>query len=99
MEIFFLYILYSKENDRIYIGQTNDIDKRLKRHNSGYEKATKAYIPWVLIYIEDFTTREDALQREKYWKQSNNRRRIRNEILRNYFYNNEGGRISDFGPA
>ena len=50
---FFVYILFSKKFDTFYIGQTNNVEERYNRHNKGYEKATKRYIPWKLIgYIE-----------------------------------------------
>ncbi len=39
----FVYILYSEEHDSHYIGQTNDVTERLKRHNLGMEKATARY--------------------------------------------------------
>jgi hypothetical protein len=35
--MFFVYGLYSEAHDRLYIGQTNDLVNRLRRHNSGYE--------------------------------------------------------------
>ncbi len=68
---FTVYILKSELHERYYIGQTNDIEKRLIRHNKGYVKSTKAYIPWTLVYVEDFKTRNESVSRElelKRWK-------------------------------
>ncbi len=62
--MFTVYILYSKHFDRYYIGQTNDIEKRLVRHNKGYVKSTKAYKPWELVYSEEYPTRKEAVNRE-----------------------------------
>ncbi|MBK8774788.1 MAG: GIY-YIG nuclease family protein [Ferruginibacter sp.] len=45
---YFVYILYAADFDKFYIGQTADVDERLLRHNSGREKATHPYRPWVL---------------------------------------------------
>jgi putative endonuclease len=47
---------------------TNNIEKRIKEHNSGYEKTTKPYAPFTLIYTEKLATRSEARIREKYFK-------------------------------
>ena len=47
---------------------TNNLEKRLKEHNSGYEKTTKPYAPFKFIYKEELTTRPEARIREKYFK-------------------------------
>ncbi|MEK7307599.1 MAG: GIY-YIG nuclease family protein [Nitrospirota bacterium] len=52
MNIFFVYILRSKKDGYIYIGQTNNIFKRLVKHNKGQIKSTKYRIPFELIYFE-----------------------------------------------
>lgn len=62
--MFYIYILYSEKFDPYYIGQTNDLDKRVERHNKGYVKSTKAYKPWNLVYSEVFETRLESVQRE-----------------------------------
>ncbi len=66
--MFYVYILFSDKFDRFYIGQTNNIESRLLRHNKGYVKSTKAYKPWDLIHTERFSSRSDALKRESYLK-------------------------------
>ena len=64
----FFYIIYNERHDRYYIGQTNNLDSRVKRHNSGQVRSTKAYLPWVLVYKEIFESRSLAVRREKYLK-------------------------------
>ena len=59
-----LYILYSQAHGRYYVGSTKDVPERLRRHNAGLVKSTKAYRPWILVYKEDFTTRSEARKRE-----------------------------------
>ncbi len=66
--MFYTYILYTEKFDRFYIGQTNNLDNRIERHNNGYVKSTKAYIPWEIVYSEAFQTRALATQREKQLK-------------------------------
>ena len=51
---YFVYILKSEIDGRLYKGQTRDIDKRIKEHNSGKTKSTKGYKPWKLVYFETF---------------------------------------------
>jgi putative endonuclease len=63
-----VYAILSKVDGRIYVGQTQDIGKRVKEHNNGTTKSTKAYIPWTLFFYERCANREQARKREKYWK-------------------------------
>ncbi len=60
-----VYILYSQKRSRYYVGQTQNITKRLERHNKGLVKSTKSGVPWDLvttIYVEN---RSEALLLEK----------------------------------
>ena len=51
--MFFVYILYSKNFDKTYTGQTKDIENRLLEHNETSLKGfTVSYRPWILIYTE-----------------------------------------------
>jgi putative endonuclease len=59
--MFFTYILYSEKFDRFYIGQTNDLTKRILRHNNGYVYSTKAFKPWKIVYFKEFETRAESL--------------------------------------
>ena len=69
--MYFLYILQSQTTGKLYIGQTNNLDDRVKRHQENRNKATKGRGPWILIYHLHFTTRAEAVQLEiklKAWK-------------------------------
>ncbi|MCL4548300.1 MAG: GIY-YIG nuclease family protein [Bacteroidetes bacterium] len=59
-----VYILKSMVRDRFYICHTADLDKRLKEHNAGRTKSTKAYVPWKVIYTENYETKSQAVRRE-----------------------------------
>ena len=66
----FVYILRS-ENNRYYIGASDNVSKRLNYHNSGRVKSTKPYMPWSLIYTEKYNTLSEARKREsqiKNWR-------------------------------
>ena len=66
--MYYVYVLESVVDKRLYKGHTQDVEKRLKEHNSGKVKSTKGYKPWELKYIETFETRKEAVKREKYLK-------------------------------
>ena len=59
-----VYILYSKTSLKYYTGQTNNLEDRLFRHNSGLSLSTKTGRPWSLIYQIQFNTRSEAVQLE-----------------------------------
>lgn len=63
--MYYFYVLYSPAKGRIYKGHTQNVDTRLRQHNQGNTKSTKAGIPWILIYTEEFTSRVEAITREK----------------------------------
>ena len=66
--MFYVYVLRSLSRNYIYVGLTNDVRKRLRQHNSGLNRTTRAYRPFELIRIETFSTRIAARKREKYFK-------------------------------
>ncbi len=69
--MFYTYILKSEKNDSYYIGSCKDINKRIDLHNGGYVKSTKRYIPWKVVYNEEYKTLLEARKREsqiKSWK-------------------------------
>ena len=74
--MYFVYILYSKNFDRYYVGQCENLVIRLTRHNAKGVPSTKPYIPWQLVYSENFTTRALATAREKEIKNKKSRRYI-----------------------
>lgn len=64
--MFYVYILRTSGNT-LYIGQTNNLDKRLKEHRDKTGKSAKYLRPFSslkLVYFEKFKTRREAMQRE-----------------------------------
>ena len=47
---------------------TSNLEERIRRHNDGRERTTRAYRPFELIYSEEYPTGEEARKREKYFK-------------------------------
>jgi putative endonuclease len=66
--IYSVYVLRSQNHPRFYIGMTTNFERRLRQHNSGHTKSTRAYKPWVLVIIEEYDDAVTAREREKYLK-------------------------------
>ena len=67
---YFVYILASKKHGTLYIGATNDIRARLELHRSGKgSEFVKKYGVTRLVYMEEYATPQEAIQREKQLKE------------------------------
>ena len=77
---YFTYVIYSDFHKRLYKGHCEDITKRLKEHNEGKTKSIKAFIPFRLVYYEEFSTRSEAVEREKYFKTAAGRRFLKGKL-------------------
>ena len=66
--MWYVYAIISEINEFIYVGMCLDLDRRLKEHNNGKSKFTKAYLPWKFLYTEFVGDRINARAREKYLK-------------------------------
>jgi putative endonuclease len=60
----YVYILKSKLDKGLYIGQTSDLRKRLEEHNAGKNTSTKSRVPFELIYYEAYSNSNLAKLRE-----------------------------------
>lgn len=60
-----IYILQSLRDGKYYIGYTTDVAERLKFHNAGLQRSTLHRTPFRLVLVEDYATKQEALQREK----------------------------------
>lgn len=66
---FKVYILYSINHNKFYIGQTSNIEQRMIQHNStSVNSYTAKFRPWVLTISLDTKTRAHAMKIEKYLK-------------------------------
>jgi len=63
--MFYVYILQSRKDQKYYIGQTNNLAKRLTYYNCGKVSATKNIRPFQVVYSERYNTRSEAMCREK----------------------------------
>ena len=67
-----VYILYSEQLDKFYVGRTSDaLDERIRRHLSQHDGFTGRAKDWNLVYSQAFDQKTDAVRREveiKSWK-------------------------------
>lgn len=74
MNNYYVYILASKKDGVLYIGVTNDLVRRICEHKRGISDGfSKKYNIKMLVYYEQTTNIESALNREKClkrWKRS-----------------------------
>ncbi|QQS65394.1 GIY-YIG nuclease family protein [Candidatus Saccharibacteria bacterium] len=80
--MYVVYAIYNRLLDKVYIGQTSDIDKRIKEHNlhtfAGFTSRFEG--KWELIFKESVATRSEALKREKQLKSYRGREFIKTHI-------------------
>jgi putative endonuclease len=76
-----VYALRSLQRNYIYVGLTEDLDRRIHQHNTGLSSTTRPYAPFILIYSTNFPTRAEARHKEKYLKSG-----IGKEFLRGLKY-------------
>ena len=63
--MYFTYIIQSTKTNRFYIGSTGNITERIQQHNNGVTKSTRNHGPYVLVHLETYETRGEAVKREK----------------------------------
>jgi putative endonuclease len=66
--MYFSYILKSLKDGRYYYGSTEDVAKRLIKHNSGQVRSTKGRRPFIIHFVEEHLNRSLAFQREMFYK-------------------------------
>jgi putative endonuclease len=87
----YTYILFSKKDKQLYIGFTDNLRSRFKRHQLGFVKTTKNRRPLMLIYYEAYINTIDAKRREKYLRGGNGRKEQKIQLrscLENLRYKN-----------
>jgi len=71
--MFYVYVLRSHKNGYRYIGQTNNLERRLREHNEGLTKSIKFQLPFAVEFTEEYSTRVEAVRREKFLKSGQGR--------------------------
>jgi putative endonuclease len=67
--MYYVYILKSLKTDKLYIGHTDDLVRRLEEHNTGRGgRYTRQNGPWMLVNSSSFPDRASAVRRERFLK-------------------------------
>jgi len=74
---YFVYILRSFADRRLYVGFTDNLARRLSEHNAGKVPATRKRKPFAMVHAERYAERKEALRRERYLKSGRGREEIR----------------------
>ena len=77
--MFTVYVLRNPAG-RLYVGQTNDLERRLAEHGSGTSRWTKSRGAWDLVYQEAFPSRASAMRRERALKSGQGRTWLRGHL-------------------
>jgi putative endonuclease len=79
--MFTVYVIKSLHSGRLYVGYTENIDNRIKEHNRGKVRSTKAYIPYYLVYKEEYENKTLARKRELFLKSGQGRKFIKSKFI------------------
>jgi len=78
--MYFAYVLKSLNHNYFYKGHCHNLELRLTQHNSGMTKSIRPFIPFELVYFEEFEFEKDAILREKYFKTAAGRRYLKKKM-------------------
>ena len=97
-KMFYVYILYSNQLDRYYVGSTQDVENRIKAHLYNHKGFTSKAKDWNLVYHEQYANREEAYDRERQIKKWKSRIKIEQLVkgLQHPDNNREGRGFPDY---
>lgn len=76
----YVYVLKSRKDNKLYIGCTSNLKKRLAEHNTGSVRSTKSRLPFDLIFSENYESKYDAFNKEKYYKTAKGKKELVEKI-------------------
>jgi putative endonuclease len=82
--MFFVYAIKSVDRNYIYVGLTDNVDRRFNEHQYGKNRTTKPYRPFIFFYQECFLTRIEARQREKVLKSGAGKEFLKELLTKRY---------------
>ncbi len=80
VKIYYTYVLKSKKDNKLYIGHTDNLKRRLTEHNKGFVDSTKTRRPLILVYYEACLDEIKSIHREKYFKTGFGRRFLKTRV-------------------
>ena len=78
--MYFVYVLYSKKDMKLYTGRTTNLKQRISDHNCGNNISTRHRRPLELIYYEAYKEELDAEGRERYLKSGSGKKHLQKQL-------------------
>jgi putative endonuclease len=78
--MYYVYVLISKKDNKLYIGFSCELKKRIKEYKLGKVNSTRLRLPIELVYYESCLNKYDAIHREKYLKSGPGRKYLKNRL-------------------
>ena len=75
--MFYIYFLQSTKDKNLYIGRTNNLNRRIHEHNSGKVQSTKSRIPFIFLGYESCDDEKESVILEKEWKKGYKREELK----------------------
>ena len=80
--MWYVYVLKSSKNGRLYTGSTNKLERRLEEHSSGKSVYTRNTRPYQLVYQEELTDELEARRLERFLKSGKGREFLQSRLDR-----------------
>ena len=87
--MFYVYIMQSLKDRKLYIGSTTDLRRRMAEHGSGKVRPTRHRLPLRLVCYEGYLHKEEAQRREKFLKSSDGHKDLAKRLTKSI--GNPGG--------
>lgn len=84
MKFYYVYVLQSLTKGFLYVGFTEDLKRRFRKHNNKEELSTKHYAPFELIHYEAYKNIKDGKRREGYFKTTKGKVTLK-QMLKEHF--------------
>jgi putative endonuclease len=65
---FYVYVLRSSKTGNRHVGYCENLEQGLRWHNAGHSTATRHGVPWIMVWSEVFSSKPDAIIKERYYK-------------------------------
>ncbi len=78
--MFYVYVLESQTSGRLYIGFSDNVERRINEHNKGKTTSTKNRGPWVLMGFIKTKSRREAIKLETKLKSFKRKDRVLNYL-------------------
>jgi putative endonuclease len=72
-KVYYTYVLKSERDNRLYIGSTSNLSRRINEHNRGKVRSTKGRRPFSIVYHEEYEDKTSARKRELFFKSGQGR--------------------------